>query len=92
MNMASLPLTKLVLLFIIISASLISTSYAGRFLTKSLADEEFVGTYEASAVEGDNKEENIVHERMLRWMNTHDYGRYDPAPSFRRPRHKLIPN
>lgn len=64
----------------------------GRFLTKSLADEEFVGTYEASAVEGDNKEENIVHERMLRWMNTHDYGRYDPAPSFRRPRHKLIPN
>ncbi|XP_048492573.1 uncharacterized protein LOC104904316 isoform X2 [Beta vulgaris subsp. vulgaris] len=46
MNMASLPLTKLVLLFIIISASLISTSYAGRFLTKSLADEEFVGTYE----------------------------------------------
>ncbi|XP_021738655.1 protein CASPARIAN STRIP INTEGRITY FACTOR 1-like [Chenopodium quinoa] len=93
--MGFLPLRKLSFLFLIISALLISTSYAGRqskFLTESSA-EEFVGAYEEMPLKGDDNEEiTVIHERMLRHMNTHDYGRYDPSPSFRRPRHKLIPN
>ena len=40
----------------------------------------------------DVKEEMIIHERMLRRVNTNDYGRYDQSPSLPRPRHKLIPN
>ncbi|KAG7010912.1 Protein CASPARIAN STRIP INTEGRITY FACTOR 1, partial [Cucurbita argyrosperma subsp. argyrosperma] len=32
-----------------------------------------------------------VHERLLR-VNTKDYGRYDPSPSFVKPPFKLIPN
>ncbi|XP_021864239.1 protein CASPARIAN STRIP INTEGRITY FACTOR 1 [Spinacia oleracea] len=93
--MGFLPLKKLILVFLIISSLLISTSYAGRqlmFLSKSSA-EEFVGAYEESPFEEDGNEEiTVIHERMLRQMNTHDYGRYDPSPSLPRPRHKLIPN
>uniref|UniRef100_A0A7N0T1S6 Uncharacterized protein n=1 Tax=Kalanchoe fedtschenkoi TaxID=63787 RepID=A0A7N0T1S6_KALFE len=35
--------------------------------------------------------EEQVHERLLR-VNTRDYGRYDPSPTFVKPPFKLIPN
>ncbi|CAM8945087.1 unnamed protein product [Rhodiola kirilowii] len=35
--------------------------------------------------------EGRVNERLLR-VNTGDYGRYNPAPTFAKPRFKLIPN
>ncbi|KAL8205224.1 hypothetical protein R6Q57_008775 [Mikania cordata] len=36
-------------------------------------------------------DDHIIHERLLR-VNTKDYGRSDPAPTFAKPRFKLIPN
>ncbi|XP_057542736.1 protein CASPARIAN STRIP INTEGRITY FACTOR 1 [Amaranthus tricolor] len=91
----SLPSKKLiVLIFLIVWGSLISTSMAGRHskFTKSLDKENFVEAYEESNFKRDVKEEMIIHERMLRRVNTNDYGRYDQSPSLPRPRHKLIPN
>ncbi|KAL2936287.1 Protein CASPARIAN STRIP INTEGRITY FACTOR 1 [Bienertia sinuspersici] len=87
---------KLCLLFFIISALLISASFAGRqsrFLSSKSSAEEFVGVNEESPTEEEDKDESFtVHERMLRHMFTNDYGRYNPSPYYRRPRHKLIPN
>ncbi|KAL8238217.1 hypothetical protein R6Q59_019298 [Mikania micrantha] len=36
-------------------------------------------------------DDHIIHERLLS-VNTKDYGRSDPAPTFTKPRFKLIPN
>ncbi|KAI9180505.1 hypothetical protein LWI28_005461 [Acer negundo] len=94
-----LILKKISLLFLLISASLLSTSLAGR-PSKSLANNEVLmdatTTYkETSSKEALLQEEeemmSVVHERLLK-ANTKDYGRYDPAPALVRPPFKLIPN
>ncbi|KAM7470801.1 hypothetical protein LguiA_008984 [Lonicera macranthoides] len=84
-------LKKTSLLFLLISASFLSTSLAGRRSSfVSNLKEEVGATYEGVIIT-DREQEGIIHERILR-ANTHDYGRYDPAPTFVKPPFKLIPN
>ncbi|CAL5196317.1 unnamed protein product [Lathyrus oleraceus] len=83
-------LKKFTLLFLLISGSLLSTSFAGRaskFMRKSDEDVNKVATMKAM----DEEEVSIIRERLLR-ANTKDYGRYDPSPTFSKPPFKLIPN
>ncbi|KAL3722556.1 hypothetical protein ACJRO7_034863 [Eucalyptus globulus] len=86
-------LKKISLLFLLLSASLLSTSLAGRpyKITSRLAKEVNPNavTYEEGSQDGD--EATAVHERILK-ENTHDYGKYDPAPALVRPPFKVIPN
>ncbi|KAI5673149.1 hypothetical protein M9H77_13513 [Catharanthus roseus] len=76
------------ILFLLISASLFSSSFAGRQYSN------FARKSEKKVVEptheGDMVSE-IIHERLLK-ANTRDYGRYDPAPALVKPPFKLIPN
>ncbi|KAJ6906179.1 protein CASPARIANRIP INTEGRITY FACTOR 1-like [Populus alba x Populus x berolinensis] len=94
--MGLMLLKKISLLFLLISASFLSTSIAGR-LSKSvnkLAEEVEVSaaTYEeTSSKPSHNNEATTIHERLLR-ANTKDYGNYNPAPALVRPPFKLIPN
>ncbi|XP_020240035.1 protein CASPARIAN STRIP INTEGRITY FACTOR 1 [Cajanus cajan] len=86
-------LKKFTLLFLLISASLLSTSFAGR---RSISIKNFVKDGNAIQEETPrkpvNKEEvRTINERLLR-ANTKDYGRYDPSPSLSKPPFKLIPN
>ncbi|TYH33104.1 hypothetical protein ES332_D13G035200v1 [Gossypium tomentosum] len=77
---------KIVLLFVMVSAFLLSTSMAGRrpkFL--NLLAEETDASFE------DSGEASAVHERLLR-ANMKDYGKYDPSPALAKPPFKLIPN
>jgi hypothetical protein len=73
---------KISLLFLIISASLVSTSFAGRRLVDNVAKE----------VDATQEEGFGIHVERLLKMNTKDYGKYDPAPTFVKPPFKLIPN
>ncbi|KAL1346586.1 hypothetical protein HN51_020213 [Arachis hypogaea] len=80
-------------LFLLISVSLFSTSFAGRrseFMSNVAADVSAIqeGTSQKPVKE---EEESMIHERLLR-ANTRDYGRYDPSPTFSKPPFKLIPN
>ncbi|PIA55852.1 hypothetical protein AQUCO_00700284v1 [Aquilegia coerulea] len=87
-------LMKISLLLLVISASLLSVSCAGRqriFTEKPLM--------EMSATQQEVARENLhhdtasdVHERLLRAYNTKDYGTYDPTPTLSKPPFKLIPN
>ncbi|XP_057494740.1 protein CASPARIAN STRIP INTEGRITY FACTOR 1-like [Actinidia eriantha] len=79
--MGLMMLKKMVLFFLIFSASLLSTSFAGRRLVNNLAKQ----------VDAPHEGGSTIHERMLR-VNTKDYGTYDPAPTFVKPPFKLIPN
>ncbi|XP_012067223.1 protein CASPARIAN STRIP INTEGRITY FACTOR 1 [Jatropha curcas] len=87
--MGFMLLKNFCLVFLLLSASFLSTSFAGRrskFVDKSAY--QIDTTYEESS----NKDEaSMFHERVLR-ANTKDYGNYDPAPSLVRPPFKLIPN
>ncbi|XAR59575.1 hypothetical protein NMG60_11015459 [Bertholletia excelsa] len=85
-NMGLMILKKISLLFLIISASLVSTSFAGRQLHNTLAEE-----VDASHEQLHSKVASSVHERLLR-ANTKDYGTYDPSPTLGKPPFKLIPN
>ncbi|GAU36221.1 hypothetical protein TSUD_363760 [Trifolium subterraneum] len=86
-------LKKFTLLFLLISCSLLATSFAGRasnFIKISYEDVNAV--QEVTTRREMNEEEvNSIHERLLR-ANTKDYGRYDPSPTFSKPPFKLIPN
>ncbi|CAL0328744.1 unnamed protein product [Lupinus luteus] len=86
-------LNKFSLLFLLISGSLLSSSFAGgrsKFMINLAEDlnETKEGTPNKSLI---NEELSIIHERLLR-DNTRDYGRYDPSPTFSKPPSKLIPN
>ncbi|XP_057440456.1 protein CASPARIAN STRIP INTEGRITY FACTOR 1-like [Lotus japonicus] len=89
--MALILLKKFSLLFLFISASLLSTSFAGRqakLINNLAADVDLVQEEETPL----NEEEVInMHERLLR-ANAGDYGRYDPTPVLSKPPFKLIPN
>ncbi|XP_052180333.1 uncharacterized protein LOC127793589 [Diospyros lotus] len=84
-------LKKIALLFLLLSLLaliLLPISFAGQQQSNNLAEEDDT-TY-------DDKQEaattnNRIQERLLR-NNAGDYGHYDPAPAFARPRFKLIPN
>ncbi|KAL5790982.1 hypothetical protein ACOSQ2_005870 [Xanthoceras sorbifolium] len=99
--MGLLLLKKITLLFLLSSASLLSTSSLAGRPSKSLAKEVDATNYKETSnykalqeVEEEEEEEeemSVVHERLLK-SNTKDYGRYDPAPALVRPPFKLIPN
>ncbi|XP_039006931.1 protein CASPARIAN STRIP INTEGRITY FACTOR 1-like [Hibiscus syriacus] len=76
---------NIVLLFLMVSAFLLSTSMAGRRPKVINMAEEMNEGFE------DGDEASAVHERVLR-ANTRDYGKYDPAPALVKPPFKLIPN
>ncbi|KAK7317330.1 hypothetical protein RJT34_01463 [Clitoria ternatea] len=86
-------LKKFSFLFLLISASLLSTSFAGRRSKhiRNLA-KDMNAIQEGTPWKPLNDEEvRTIHERLLR-ANTKDYGRYDPSPSLSKPPYKLIPN
>ncbi|XP_030450684.1 protein CASPARIAN STRIP INTEGRITY FACTOR 1-like isoform X1 [Syzygium oleosum] len=91
--MGLMLLKKISLLFLLLSASLLSTSLAGRRykIMSRLAEEVNPNavTYEEGSQDED--EATAVHERILK-VNTDDYGKYDPSPALVRPPFKLIPN
>ncbi|KAK4740192.1 hypothetical protein R3W88_003889 [Solanum pinnatisectum] len=83
--MGSLILIKKIsLFFLLISASLFSTSFAGR-------QSSFLNNFDQEELSAIHEEEQLRHERVLK-MNTKDYGRYDPTPALSKPPFKLIPN
>ncbi|CAA3011963.1 protein CASPARIAN STRIP INTEGRITY FACTOR 1 [Olea europaea var. sylvestris] len=86
--MGFLLLKKISLLFLLISASLLSISFAGRLhrSVSKLDQKQVTATHEEH-----HGKMSEVHERLLR-VNTKDYGRYDPAPALVKPPFKLIPN
>ncbi|KAG4960092.1 hypothetical protein AAZX31_13G183000 [Glycine max] len=87
-------LKKFTLLFLLISGSLLSTSFAGRVRSNSIKNfaKDVNAIEEGTPRKPLNKEEvRTIHERLLR-ANTKDYGRYDPSPSLSKPPFKLIPN
>ncbi|KAH0727570.1 hypothetical protein KY285_003264 [Solanum tuberosum] len=76
---------KISLFFLLISASLFSTSFgAGR-------QSSFLNNFDQEELSATHEEEQLRHERVLK-MNTKDYGRYDPTPALSKPPFKLIPN
>ncbi|KAJ6385940.1 hypothetical protein OIU77_028994 [Salix suchowensis] len=95
--MGLMLLKKISLLFLLISASFLSTSFAGRRskFVKKLAEEAGAinaATHEeTSSKASHSNEETSIHERLLK-VNTKDYGNYNPAPALVRPPFKLIPN
>ncbi|XP_014493411.1 protein CASPARIAN STRIP INTEGRITY FACTOR 1 [Vigna radiata var. radiata] len=92
--MGTLMLLKnFILLFLLISASFLSPSFAAR-RSKDISNftKDVNAIQEGTPRKALNKEEvRSIHERLLR-ANTKDYGRYDPSPSLSKPPFKLIPN
>ncbi|KAL1554301.1 protein CASPARIAN STRIP INTEGRITY FACTOR 1 [Salvia divinorum] len=80
---------KISLLFLIISAALFPTSFAGRVRKSVVSEAVYEDSESWEAVRHD--EESEIHDRVLK-VKTNDYGKYDPAPSFVKPPFKLIPN
>ncbi|CAA7035609.1 unnamed protein product [Microthlaspi erraticum] len=72
---------KLGFIFLIVSASVISVSLAGR---PSILVYTHIDLH-------DEMVERSIHERLLR-MNTKDYAQSTPSPRLVRPPFKLIPN
>ncbi|CAK9142045.1 unnamed protein product [Ilex paraguariensis] len=91
--MGLLLLKKICLLFLLIFASFLSTSFAGRkFRVLNNSEKELGATREKISGEQLHHEEaSDIHERLLK-VNTNDYGKYDPAPALVKPPFKLIPN
>ena len=84
-------LKKIGFFFLLITASLLSTSFAGR-VSRSLSnfEQEPLGAIHEEQLLHD-EEVSEIHERLLK-VNTKDYGRYDPTPALSKPPFKLIPN
>ncbi|XP_043708647.1 protein CASPARIAN STRIP INTEGRITY FACTOR 1-like [Telopea speciosissima] len=87
-------LKKISLLFLLISASLLSTSFAGRQWT-SMDNPAVETTNKETTRKSLNRDDEAilteVHERLL-GVNAKDYGTYNPSPTFVKPPFKLIPN
>ncbi|XP_061362181.1 protein CASPARIAN STRIP INTEGRITY FACTOR 1-like [Gastrolobium bilobum] len=91
--MGLMLLKKFTLLFLLISGSLLSTSFAGgrsKFI-RNLAAEVNEVQEETPRKPLNNEEVRTIHERLLRTL-AKDYGRYDPSPALSKPPFKLIPN
>ncbi|XP_019416496.1 PREDICTED: uncharacterized protein LOC109327796 [Lupinus angustifolius] len=75
-----LLLKNFTLIFLLISSSLLSTSFAGE------------GSKLDPIMKEVNEEEvRMIEKRVLR-ANRRDYGRYDPTPTLSKPPFKQIPN
>ncbi|XP_058088815.1 protein CASPARIAN STRIP INTEGRITY FACTOR 1-like [Magnolia sinica] len=87
-------LKKIILLFILISASIIPASFAGghrRYMHKNAIE---AGPLSEEAAQKDvdtEKEGRAINKRILK-VHTKDYETYDPAPALDKPPFKLIPN
>ncbi|KAK9056719.1 hypothetical protein SSX86_024082 [Deinandra increscens subsp. villosa] len=85
--------TSILCFLIVISlVSSSSSSFAGQYsssISKLLFFKESLYSEDDRSSTRDN--DDVIHERLLR-ANTKDYGRSDPAPTFVKPRFKLIPN
>ncbi|XP_016458073.1 protein CASPARIAN STRIP INTEGRITY FACTOR 1-like [Nicotiana tabacum] len=83
---------KIGFFFLLISASLLSPSFAGR-RSRSLSnfEQEKLGAIHEEQQLRHDDEVSKIHERLLK-VNTKDYGRYDPTPALSKPPFKLIPN
>ncbi|KAK1395006.1 Nephrin like [Heracleum sosnowskyi] len=77
----------LLVFLVIVSAILLSTSYAGRRFPKYVSIEK---KKSVDARINDLTRINI-HKRLLT-VHTNDYGTYDPAPTFHKPNFKPIQN
>ncbi|XP_039058627.1 protein CASPARIAN STRIP INTEGRITY FACTOR 1-like [Hibiscus syriacus] len=77
---------KIVLLFLMVSAFLLSTSMAAGRRPKVINMAK-----EINAGFEDGDEGSGAHERVLR-ANTRDYGKYDPSPALEKPPFKFIQN
>ncbi|CAJ2657438.1 protein CASPARIAN STRIP INTEGRITY FACTOR 1 [Trifolium pratense] len=86
-------LKKFTLFFLLISGSLLATSFAGRASNFIRISYEDMNAVQEVTTRREMNEEEVsnIHERLLR-ANTKDYGRYDPSPTFSKPPFKLIPN
>ncbi|KAA8536080.1 hypothetical protein F0562_028558 [Nyssa sinensis] len=93
MGLMLLMMKKISLLFLLISASLLPTSIAGRRskYVNNLTKEMGAVHVEISEEQLHHGEVTTIYERVLR-VNTKDYGKYDPAPALGKPPFKLIPN
>ncbi|KAK7351875.1 hypothetical protein VNO77_11621 [Canavalia gladiata] len=92
--MALILLKNFTLLFLIISGSLLSTSFAGRrskLINNSAEDVDSIQEKGTQSKTLNEEDVTSMHERLLR-ANTRDYGRYDPSPTLSKPPSKLIPN
>ncbi|XP_042518711.1 protein CASPARIAN STRIP INTEGRITY FACTOR 1-like [Macadamia integrifolia] len=91
--MGLIDLKKISLIFLLISASLLSTSFAGRQWTSM--DNPAVRTTNKDSTRklslSDHEALTEVHKKLL-GVNTKDYGSYNPSPTFVKPPFKLIPN
>ncbi|ONK57327.1 uncharacterized protein A4U43_C10F18930 [Asparagus officinalis] len=75
---------KAIFILFVILASLVSASFAGGH--RKLMKESTI------PMKGMKKDQSLaLHPRIL-VVKTNDYGRYDPSPSFSKPRFKPIPN
>eukprot|EP00262_Sarcandra_glabra_P008403 TRINITY_DN21923_c0_g1_i1.p1 TRINITY_DN21923_c0_g1~~TRINITY_DN21923_c0_g1_i1.p1 ORF type:complete len:143 (+),score=18.19 TRINITY_DN21923_c0_g1_i1:497-925(+) len=95
LNMASKVLKNLTILFILISASLLPTSFAGgqwRYMDSRSALDAGAKTKEKPKPLHKEKAAGSVHPRGLKVVHTKDYDNYDPAPALVKPPFKLIPN
>ncbi|GMP37855.1 hypothetical protein CsSME_00009356 [Camellia sinensis var. sinensis] len=86
--MGVMMLKNISLLFLIISSSLLSTSFAGGLIFLHLT---WPNNNHPTNLKRTTTIAIIIHERLLR-ANTKDYGNYDPAPALVKPPFKLIPN
>ncbi|KAL8116131.1 hypothetical protein AgCh_022581 [Apium graveolens] len=78
----------LLFLLLIASTTLLSTSYAGRRMPKYASLEK---KKSGDAPIYDHTRSNN-HKRLLKVHHSNDYGSYDPAPTFHKPKFKRIPN
>ncbi|XP_022146128.1 protein CASPARIAN STRIP INTEGRITY FACTOR 1 [Momordica charantia] len=79
------------LFFLLVSTSLLSTTFAAGRPSKLVPQAATGGVVHQDGRRKRMGEMEDIHERLLR-ANTKDYGRYDPAPAFVKPPFKLIPN
>ncbi|GMP37852.1 hypothetical protein CsSME_00009353 [Camellia sinensis var. sinensis] len=96
--MGVMMLKNISILFLIISSSLPSTSFAGRRLVNNLAKDVDATTHEEVMTEqlhhkkeGTTATAIIIHKKLPR-ANTKDYGNYDLVPAVVKPHFKLIPH
>ncbi|KAM0932878.1 putative protein Casparian strip integrity factor [Dioscorea sansibarensis] len=98
MMMSSERLTSTLLLFVLISASLFSASFAGehrKLLHRSaptLFANGFKHEYLSRKFGGDEDQQILLPRSRILVVKTNDYGNYEPTPSLSKPPFKLIPN
>ncbi|KAI3448017.1 hypothetical protein Pfo_004682 [Paulownia fortunei] len=105
-NMGFIHLKKISFVFLLFSAAIFSTSFAGRLIycSKFFMQGDYISLnwtprkwppfmrFELESWEQLRHDEvGDIHERLLK-VKTNDYGKYDPAPTLGKPPFKLIPN